>query len=96
MSGIADLCVITLTVHWDKQEYFMETYNQKKMEEFGLSMIFAQDNQFSSIKGAFRGLHVQKQFSQGKLVLVVHGSVYDVAVDIRNGSETYGKWLELK
>ena len=71
----------------------METYNQKDMEEAGLTMTFVQDNQSSSTKGVLRGLHFQKQFPQGKLVRVVKGSVFDVAVDLRSGSETYGKWF---
>ena len=73
--------------------YFMETYNQKDMEAEGLTMNFVQDNQSSSTKGVLRGLHFQKEFPQGKLVRVVKGSVFDVAVDLRSDSETYGKWF---
>ena len=91
--GIEGLCVIEPTVHGDARGYFMETYNQKDMEEAGLTMTFVQDNQSSSTKGVLRGLHFQKQFPQGKLVRVVKGSVFDVAVDLRSGSETYGKWF---
>ena len=71
----------------------METYNQKDMEEAGLTMQFVQDNQSSSTKGVLRGLHFQKEFPQGKLVRVVKGAVFDVAVDLRSDSETYGKWF---
>ena len=71
----------------------METYNQKDMHEAGLDMVFVQDNQSSSTKGVLRGLHFQKEFPQGKLVRVVKGSVFDVAVDLRSDSETYGKWF---
>ena len=71
----------------------METYNQKDMHEAGLDMVFVQDNQSSSTKGVLRGLHFQKEFPQGKLVRVVKGSVFDVAVDLRSNSETYGKWF---
>ena len=71
----------------------METYNQKDMEEAGLGMNFVQDNQSSSSKGVLRGLHYQKEFPQGKLVRVIKGNVFDVAVDLRSGSETYGKWF---
>ena len=71
----------------------METYNQKDMEEAGLTMQFVQDNQSCSTKGVLRGLHFQKEFPQGKLVRVVKGSVFDVAVDLRSDSETYGKWF---
>ena len=67
--------------------------NQKDMEEAGLTMQFVQDNQSSSTKGVLRGLHFQKEFPQGKLVRVVKGSVFDVAVDLRSDSETYGKWF---
>lgn len=71
----------------------METYNQKDMQEAGLDMVFVQDNQSCSVKGVLRGLHFQKEFPQGKLVRVVKGSVFDVAVDLRSSSETYGKWF---
>ena len=74
----------------------METYNQKDMEEAGLTMEFVQDNQSCSTKGVLRGLHFQKQFPQGKLVRVIKGSVFDVAVDLRSGSETYGKWFGIE
>ena len=71
----------------------METYNQNDMHEAGLDMVFVQDNQSSSTKGVLRGLHFQKEFPQGKLVRVVKGSVFDVAVDLRKDSQTYGKWF---
>ena len=93
VGGIQGLCVIEPTVHGDGRGYFMETYNQKDMEEAGLTMQFVQDNQSSSTKGVLRGLHFQKEFPQGKLVRVVKGSVFDVAVDLRSDSETYGKWF---
>ena len=91
--GIEGLCVIEPTVHGDARGYFMETYNQKDMEEAGLTMQFVQDNQSCSTKGVLRGLHFQKEFPQGKLVRVVKGAVFDVAVDLRSDSETYGKWF---
>jgi len=91
--GIEGLCVIEPAVHGDARGYFMETYNQRDMEEAGLNMVFVQDNQSCSVKGVLRGLHFQKEFPQGKLVRVVKGSVFDVAVDLRSGSETYGKWF---
>ena len=71
----------------------METYNQNDFKEAGLDMVFVQDNQSMSVKGVLRGLHFQKQYPQGKLVRVVRGTVYDVAVDLRSDSETYGKWF---
>ena len=91
--GIEDLCVIEPTVHGDARGYFMETYNQKDMAAEGFDMVFVQDNQSSSSKGVLRGLHFQKEHPQGKLIRVVNGSVFDVAVDLRKGSKTYGKWF---
>lgn len=90
---IEGLCVIEPTVHGDARGYFMETYNQKDMEETGLNMVFVQDNQSCSTKGVLRGLHFQKKYPQGKLVRVVKGSVFDVAVDLRANSKTYGEWF---
>ena len=90
---IEGLKVITPTVFGDERGYFMETYNQRDMEEAGLNMVFVQDNQSCSTKGVLRGLHFQKEYPQGKLVRVVKGSVFDVAVDLRSNSETYGKWF---
>lgn len=89
---IEGLCVIEPTVHGDSRGYFVETYNQKDMAEAGLNMTFVQDNQSMSVKGVLRGLHFQKEYPQGKLVRVIRGCVFDVAVDLRHGSETYGKW----
>ena len=93
VGGIEGLCIIEPTVHGDSRGYFMETYNQRDMEEAGLNMVFVQDNQSCSTKGVLRGLHFQKEYPQGKLVRVVKGSVFDVAVDLRSNSETYGKWF---
>lgn len=90
---IEGLYVIEPSVHGDNRGYFMETYNQKDMEEAGLNMVFVQDNQSMSVKGVLRGLHFQKQFPQGKLVRVIKGAVYDVAVDLRTGSPTYGQYF---
>jgi dTDP-4-dehydrorhamnose 3,5-epimerase len=91
--GIDGLCVIEPAVHGDARGYFVETYNQKDMHGEGLDMVFVQDNQSGSAKGVLRGLHFQKEHPQGKLVRVVRGSVFDVAVDLRKGSNTYGKWF---
>ena len=84
--------IIETKVFGDERGYFMETYNQRDMQENGLNMVFVQDNQSMSVKGVLRGLHFQKQYPQGKLVRVIKGAVFDVAVDLREGSETYGKW----
>jgi dTDP-4-dehydrorhamnose 3,5-epimerase len=89
---IEGLYVIEPTVHGDDRGYFMETYNQNDMKAAGLDMVFVQDNQSMSKKGVLRGLHFQKQYPQGKLVRVIKGSVFDVAVDLRKDSATYGKW----
>ena len=89
---IDGLYVIDPTVHGDSRGYFLETYNQKDMAEAGLNMVFVQDNQSMSVKGVLRGLHFQKEYPQGKLVRVIRGRVFDVAVDLRPGSETYGRW----
>lgn len=91
--GIEGLCVIEPTVHGDARGYFMETYNQNDMAAEGLDMVFVQDNQSGSSKGVLRGLHFQKEHPQGKLIRVVNGSVFDVAVDLRKESKTYGKWF---
>ena len=90
--GIEGLCVIEPTVHGDSRGYFMETYNLNDMKEEGLDYNFVQDNQSMSTKGVLRGLHFQKKYPQTKLVRVINGSVFDVSVDLRKGSKTYGKW----
>ena len=89
---IEGLYEIEPTVHGDARGYFVETYNKRDFEEFGLNMDFVQDNQSMSTKGVLRGLHFQKEFPQGKLVRVISGEVYDVAVDLRADSPTYGKY----
>ena len=89
---IEGLYVIEPTVHQDERGYFVETYNQRDFEEAGLYYTFVQDNQSMSVKGVLRGLHFQKEFPQAKLVRVIRGTVFDVAVDIRKNSPTYGKW----
>ena len=89
--GIRGLTVIEPTVHGDERGYFLETYSRRDLEEAGLDYTFVQDNESKSSKGVLRGLHFQKEHPQGKLVRAVLGEVYDVAVDLRKGSETYGK-----
>lgn len=92
VGGIEGLCVITPAVHGDSRGYFMETYSLRDMQEAGIDIAFVQDNQSMSTKGVLRGLHFQKHFPQTKLVRAIRGSVFDVAVDLRKGSATYGKW----
>lgn len=89
---IKDLYIIEPTVFGDKRGYFMETYSKEDFFEAGLTMEFVQDNESKSRKGVLRGLHFQTQKTQGKLVRVTSGAVYDVAVDLRKGSPTYGQW----
>ena len=96
VAGIEGLCVITPAVHGDNRGYFMETYNQRDMEENGIHIQFVQDNQSTSVKGVLRGLHFQKNFPQAKLVRVIKGSVFDVAVDLRKDSATFGKWYGIE
>ena len=90
---IEGLRVITPQVFGDNRGYFMETYNYNDFKEAGIDCQFVQDNQSASKKGVLRGLHFQIQFPQDKLVRVVSGEVFDVAVDMRKGSATYGKWF---
>jgi dTDP-4-dehydrorhamnose 3,5-epimerase len=93
---IQGLYVIEPTVYGDDRGYFVETYNQQDMKDAGLDMEFVQDNQSKSKKGVLRGLHFQKEYPQGKLVRVTKGRVFDVAVDLREDSETYGQWYGIE
>ena len=94
--GIEGVNVIEPAVHGDSRGYFMETYNQNDMAEAGLDYVFVQDNQSSSPKGVLRGLHFQKEHPQGKLVRVIRGRVFDVVVDLREDSSTFGKWFGIE
>ncbi len=85
--------IIEPTLFGDNRGYFMESYNYRDFKENGLDMVFVQDNQSKSKKGVLRGLHFQKKHSQGKLVRVIKGEVFDVAVDLRRTSETYGRYF---
>lgn len=96
VAGIEGLCVITPAVHGDSRGYFYESYNANDMKENGIDITFVQDNQSMSTKGVLRGLHFQKKFPQTKLVRVIKGSVFDVAVDLRSASDTYGKWYGIE
>lgn len=89
---IEGLFVIEPTVFEDNRGFFMETYNKKDFEEIGIGTEFVQDNHSRSTKGVLRGLHFQKEYPQAKLVRVIKGEVYDVAVDLRKTSPTYGKY----
>ena len=89
---IEGLKIIEPKVFGDERGYFMETYNYKDYAAAGINMEFVQDNQSMSKKGVLRGLHFQKNFPQDKLVRIIQGEVFDVAVDLRKGSKTFGKW----
>lgn len=89
---IRDLYIIEPKLFGDNRGYFMESYNKKDFFDAGLTMEFVQDNESRSKKGVLRGLHFQTNHTQGKLVRVTDGAVYDVAVDLRKGSPTYGQW----
>ena len=92
-TGIKDVFIIEPTVFGDARGYFMETYNEQEFIAAGIKISFVQDNQSKSGKGVLRGLHYQKTYPQAKLVRVISGEVFDVAVDIRKESETYGQWV---
>ncbi|MGN0348901.1 MAG: dTDP-4-dehydrorhamnose 3,5-epimerase [Roseburia sp.] len=92
-NGIEGLKVIEPSVFGDERGYFMETYNYNDFREAGISCEFVQDNQSASKKGVLRGLHFQIQYPQDKLVRVINGEVFDVAVDLREDSKTFGKWF---
>ena len=91
-TSIEGVYVIEPTVFGDNRGYFMETYSKKDFEELGLNYDFVQDNQSKSKKGVLRGLHFQKENTQSKLVRCIKGEVFDVAVDLRKGSPTFGQW----
>ena len=91
-TSIEGVYIIEPTKFGDNRGYFMETYNKKDFIEAGLNVDFVQDNESKSSKGVLRGLHFQTKHSQGKLVKVTKGEVFDVAVDLRDGSPTYGQW----
>lgn len=90
---IKDVYIIEPKKYGDERGYFMETYKEESFKEAGLNYTFVQDNQSKSKKGVLRGLHFQKQYPQAKLVRVLEGEVFDVAVDLRKNSPTYGKWV---
>lgn len=90
---IKGVYIIDVKTYGDNRGYFMETYKESDFKDAGLDYYFVQDNQSSSRKGVLRGLHFQKKYSQAKLVRVLKGEVFDVAVDLRKGSPTYGQWV---
>ena len=93
---IEGVVIVEPKVFGDERGYFMETYSEADFKEAGLDYEFVQDNQSSSRRGVLRGLHFQKEHPQAKLVRVISGEVFDVAVDLRAGSPTFGKWVGVK
>ena len=91
-TGIKDMFVVEPTVFEDERGYFMETYQENDFRDAGYDLKFVQDNQSKSTKGVLRGLHLQANYPQGKLVRVIRGVVFDVGVDLRGDSKTYGEW----
>lgn len=89
---IEGMMILEPKVNKDQRGYFMEIYNQDEFLEIGLDSVFVQDNESMSAKGVLRGLHFQTSYPQGKLVRVIQGTVFDVGVDLREGSATYGQW----
>ena len=92
VGGLEGLCVITPVRHGDSRGSFMELYNKEDMKAAGFDYVFVQDNQSVSSNGVLRGMHFQKEHAQTKLIRVAKGSIFDVVIDIREGSPTYGKW----
>lgn len=95
-TGLPDLVIVEPRVFEDQRGYFFETYQKERYTNFGMTGEFIQDNESKSVRGVVRGLHYQMApFAQAKLVRVVQGKVFDVAVDLRKGSPTFGKWFGL-
>lgn len=90
---VPEVVLIEPDVHQDARGFFLESYHQKKYAEGGIRGPFVQDNHSQSVRGTLRGLHAQRKFPQGKLVRAVMGEMFDVAVDVRRGSPTFGKWV---
>ncbi len=91
-TAIPDVLIIEPDVFTDERGFFMETYHEKRYREMGIDTVFVQDNFARSVKGTLRGLHYQQPNAQAKLVQVVQGEIFDVAVDIRKDSPTFGRW----
>ena len=96
-TGIEGLLIIEPKVYRDERGYFLESYHQERLNALGISHLFIQDNQSRSVRGVIRGLHYQEEpYAQTKLVRVTEGTIYDVAVDLREGSDTYGSWFGIE
>jgi dTDP-4-dehydrorhamnose 3,5-epimerase len=95
-TGLPGVLLLEPKVFGDERGFFMESYNKRAMSEAGITQEFVQDNHSRSAKGVLRGLHYQIRQAQGKLVRVVAGEVYDVAVDMRRGSSHFGRWTGMR
>ncbi len=95
-TGIEGLYVIEPTVFGDNRGFFLESYNKNDFNKIGITDEFVQDNHSKSRRGVLRGLHFQTKYSQGKLIRVIRGKIYDIVVDLRKGSKTFGKWFGLE
>ena len=93
---LRDVILVEPDVHRDQRGFFLETYHQRKYAEGGIAGPFVQDNHSRSVQGTLRGLHAQRQYPQGKLVRAVEGEMFDVAVDIRPASPTFGRWVGVR
>jgi dTDP-4-dehydrorhamnose 3,5-epimerase len=92
-AAITDIKIITPRIYKDERGFFMETYHQEKYSQMGVTLQFVQDNHSGSSRGVLRGLHYQIQQPQGKLIWLVEGEIFDVAVDLRRSSITFGQWF---
>lgn len=92
-AGIPGVIIIEPDVHQDRRGFFLETYHEEKYRAGGIPDVFVQDNHSRSMRGTIRGLHLQLERPQGKLIRVIEGEIFDVAVDVRRGSPTFGKWV---
>ena len=95
-TGLPGVLIIDPQVHRDGRGFFVETYHQDRYREQGITSVFVQDNHSRSAGRTIRGLHLQLRKPQGKLIRVVHGDVFDVAVDVRRGSPTFGRWVSVR
>ncbi len=93
LTDIPDVVVIEPDIHADGRGFFLETYHADRYREYGIAGPFVQDNHSRSVAGTLRGLHLQIRRPQGKLIRVIEGEIFDVAVDVRRGSPTFGRWV---
>ncbi|HNG94553.1 MAG TPA: dTDP-4-dehydrorhamnose 3,5-epimerase family protein, partial [Acidobacteriota bacterium] len=92
-TDLPGVIIIEPTLFRDDRGFFLESYHLEKFRQGGIDVAFVQDNHSQSVRGTLRGLHAQQQFPQGKLVRAIEGEIFDVAVDIRRGAPTFGKWV---